>query len=84
LDIAVKRLLVKDKLSASITLSDVFNSRRWDISSDNSVYRLNNNSKNQSRVLWIGLTFNLNRMQQSKSQKRDDEGEQQGLIRIGY
>lgn len=84
LDIAVKRLLVKDKLSASLTLSDALNTRRWDISSDNSVYRLNNNSKNQSRVLWIGLTFNLNRMQQSKSQKRDDEGEQQGLIRIGY
>ena len=84
LDIAIKRILIKDKLSASLTLSDAFNTRRWDISSDNSVYRLNNNSKNQSRVLWIGLTFNLNRMQQVKSQKREDEAEQQGLIRIGY
>jgi hypothetical protein len=71
-------------LSASLTLSDALNTRRWDISSDNSIYRLKNNSKNQSRVLWIGLTFNLNRMQQAKSQKRDEEGEQQGLIRIGY
>jgi outer membrane receptor protein involved in Fe transport len=84
LDIAIKRLLIKDKLSASLTLSDALNTRRWDISSDNSIYRLKNNSKNQSRVLWIGLTFNLNRMQQAKSQKRDEEGEQQGLIRIGY
>ena len=84
LDIAIKRLLIKDKLSASLTLSDALNTRRWDISSDNPIYRLNNNSKNQSRVLWIGLTFNLNRIQQSKSQKREEEGEQQSLIRIGY
>ncbi|HCV15407.1 MAG TPA: hypothetical protein DF637_03595 [Rikenellaceae bacterium] len=84
LDIAIKRLLIKDKLSASLTLSDALNTRRWDISSDNSIYRLNNNSKNQSRILWIGLTFNLNRVQQSKSQKRDEDGEQQSLIRIGY
>ncbi len=84
MDIAVRRTLIKDRLNASLTLSDVFNTRRWDINSDNPIYRLSNNSKNQSRVLWLGLTFNLNMIQQSKSQKKDDEIEQQSLIRIGY
>lgn len=84
MDIALKRVLIKDKLNASVVLSDVLNTKRWDITSDNSIYRLNNNSKNQSRVLWIGLTFNLNRIQQNRLQKKDDEGDQQGLIRIGY
>lgn len=84
MDIALKRVLIKDKLNASVVLSDVLNTKRWDITSDNSIYRLNNNSKNQSRVLWIGLTFNLNRIQQNRPQKKDDEGDQQGLIRIGY
>ncbi len=82
MDIGYKRGLIKEKLSATISLSDVFNTKRWDIESDNRIYSLKNNSKNQSRVVWIGLTFNLNKMQLSKPSKKDEETES-ALIKLG-
>lgn len=82
MDIGYKRGLIKEKLSATISVSDIFNTKRWDIESDNRVYSLKNNSKNQSRVVWIGLTFNLNKMQLSKPSKKDEETES-ALIKLG-
>ena len=42
--------LMKKGLTFSALVTDVFNTRRWDISSDNPVYSLVNNSKNRSRI----------------------------------
>ncbi|OFY33912.1 MAG: hypothetical protein A2X17_02035 [Bacteroidetes bacterium GWF2_41_61] len=82
MDIGYKRGLIKDKLSATISVSDIFNTKRWDIESDNRIYSLKNNSKNQSRVVWIGLTFNINKMQLSKPTKKDEEADG-ALIKLG-
>ncbi len=82
-DLGYKKGLAKEKISMTITLSDIFNTRRWDIESNNRVYSLKNYSKSQSRVLWVGLSFNLNKMQVSKPAKKDEEAEA-GLIRLGY
>lgn len=84
-DIAVKRTLLKNKLSASLTLTDVFNTREWKIKSDNKIYRLNNYSKNDSRILWVGLTFNFNsfKLGGAKSQKESGAETDSSIIKLG-
>jgi hypothetical protein len=82
-DIAVKRTLLNNKLSMSLTLTDVFNTRNWEINSDNAVYKLNNNSKSETRVLWIGLAYNFNSYKASKSQKNTDIENDGGIIKLG-
>jgi len=84
MDVAYKRSLINNRIIASISISDIFNTRKWNINSDNTIYSLRNNSKNQSRVLWLGLSFNLNNMQISRQPKREDDSEAGGLIRLGY
>jgi outer membrane receptor protein involved in Fe transport len=79
-----KRELIKNILTASVTLTDVFNTREWNIVSDNSVYSLDNNSKNESRILWIGLTFNLNKREVGGSGKKQSQEEPESLIKLGY
>jgi outer membrane receptor protein involved in Fe transport len=82
-DIAVKRTLLNNKLSMSLTLTDVFNTRKWEINSDNAVYKLNNYSKSETRVLWIGLSYNFNSYKVGKSQKNGDIENDGGIIKLG-
>ncbi len=82
-DLGYKKGLAKEKISLTITLSDLFNSKKWDIESNNHLYSLKNFSKGQSRVLWIGFSFNFNKMQISKPGKKEEETDT-GLIRLGY
>lgn len=83
-DIAVKRTLLKNKLSASLTLTDVFNTREWKIKSDNKIYRLNNYSKNDTRILWLGLTFNFNSFKAGGKPQKETAGEDNGsIIKLG-
>jgi len=84
MDASYKRVLIKNILTASITLTDVFNTRKWNIVSDNIIYSLDNKSKNESRVLWVGLSFNLNKKQFSKQQKKESTQEPESLIKLGY
>ena len=58
-NLGIRQQLPKKGLIFSALLTDVFNTRRWDISSDNSVYTLVNNSKNRSRILWLGISWNF-------------------------
>lgn len=58
-NLGIRQQLPKKGLTFSALLTDVFNTRRWDISSDNPVYTLVNNSKNRSRVFWLGISWNF-------------------------
>ena len=58
-NLGVRQQLPKKGLTFSALLTDVFNTRKWDISSDNPVYTLFNTSKNRSRVLWLGISWNF-------------------------
>lgn len=80
-DIALKRAFLKNKFSASITLTDVFNTYSWKINSDNNVYRLYNYNKGVTRVLWIGLTYNFNSFKATKMQ--DNKDNDSGIIKLG-
>lgn len=81
-NIGISQQFLKGTLTASATLTDVFNTRRWDISSDNSVYSLVNNSKNLSRMLWIGITWNFNSYKPLKGVQKKQE-EDRSVIRLG-
>lgn len=84
MDVSYKRVLIKNILTASLSLTDVFNTRKWNIVSNNAIYSLDNKSKNESRVLWLGLSFNLNKKQLSKPQQKEPGQEPENLIRLGY
>jgi hypothetical protein len=82
-DIAVKRMFLNNALSVSLTLTDVFNSRQWEIRSDNAVYKLQNTSKSETRILWLGVTYNLNAFKPAKSQKNGENENDGGIIKLG-
>lgn len=71
-DIAIKRSFMKNKLALSFSLTDVFNTRKWIITSDNTAFRLYNSSKNETRIFWIGITYNINSFK-SKAQNNGTE-----------
>ena len=74
-DVAVKRAFYGNRFSVSLTMSDIFNTRNWDISSDNLVYKLNNHSKGQTRILWVGLTYNFNSFKSGKFKNGENEND---------
>jgi outer membrane receptor for ferrienterochelin and colicin len=82
-DVAIKRSFIKDRLSLSFTVTDVFNTRKWVINSDNNIYRLHNESKNDTRVFWFGIVYNINAFKPSKTQKNDNTDNDNGIIKLG-
>jgi len=82
-DIAVKRTNLDNKFSVSLTLTDIFNTRSWEIISDNAIYKLNNYSKSETRILWVGLTYNFNSFKGGKTQKNGDNENDGGIIKLG-
>ena len=82
-DISVRRSFLDNKLSVSLTMTDVFNTRKWNIESDNAVYKLDNYSKNQTRMVWLGLTFNFNSYKANKPQKSGDGEIDNRIIKLG-
>ena len=82
-DFSVKRVFKDDRLSVSLTLTDIFNTRKWNIESDNLIYRLKNYSKNQTRVLWLGLTLNFNSYKANKPSKNSESEIDNSVIKLG-
>jgi len=81
-DIAFKRSFLKNRLALSLSLNDIFNTRKWNIQSDNSVFKLNNSSKNESRIFWIGLTYNVNSFK-PKGQNNNGTESDNAVIKLG-
>jgi len=81
-DISVKRAFYDRRLSVGLTLSDIFNTRQWEVYSNNAVYSLENYSKGQTRIFWISLSYNFNSYKTTRPDKKP-EGENGGIIRLG-
>lgn len=81
-DIAFKRSFLKNKLALSLSMTDVFNTRKWIIQSQNNVFRLNNSSKSDTRIFWIGLTYNINSFK-SKAQNNNATENDNTIIKLG-
>lgn len=81
-NIGIKQTFWKNRLTISALLTDVFNTRRWDVYAENAVYSLVNTSKNRSGMFWLGITFNFNafKPQMGKQQKKEED---RSVIKIG-
>lgn len=80
-NIGIKQTFWKNRITVSALLTDVFNTRRWDIYADNTIYSLVNTSKNRSRMFWLGVTFNINSFKPQAGKKQQEED--RNMIRIG-
>ena len=80
-NLGIRQQLPKKGLTFSALLTDVFNTRRWDISSDNPVYTLVNNSKNRSRILWLGISLNFHSYKPVGGTKKQEED--RSVIKLG-
>jgi outer membrane receptor protein involved in Fe transport len=81
-DIAVKRSFFDNKLILSLSLSDIFNTRKWVVNSENKVFRLYNSSKIDTRIFWVGITYNINSFVSQSPKNEGTEGDG-GIIKLG-
>ena len=81
-NIGIKQSFLKNALAVSALLTDVFNTRRWDVHSDNPVFTLVNNSKNLSRMFWLGITWNFHSFKPANGGQKQQE-EDRSIIRLG-
>ena len=81
MNIGVKQRLLKGAMNISLLLTDVFNTYRWEVHSYNKVFDLTNLSKHKSRMLWLGLTYNINSFKHKKAQSKTEED--RSLIKLG-
>ena len=78
----VKQILLNNTLTVSALMTDVFNTRRWDVHSDNPVFTLLNNSKNRSRMFWLGISWNFHSFKPAEGPQKNQE-EDRSIIRLG-
>jgi hypothetical protein len=81
MNIGVKQRLLKGAMNISLLLTDVFNTYRWEVHSYNKVFDLTNLSKRKSRMLWLGVTYNINSFKHKKAQSKTEED--RSLIKLG-
>ena len=80
MNVGLKQNMMKGSMTLSILLTDVFNTARWEVRSQNNIFDLTNISRNKSRMLWLGLSYNFNSFKQKSVQKNDND---RSLIRLG-
>ena len=80
-NIGIRQQLLNKSLTLSALVTDVFNTRRWDITTDNPIYSLINTSKNRSRILWIGISWNFHSHKPVGGQKKQEED--RSILRLG-
>lgn len=81
MNFGVKQKLMKGALTLSLLVTDVFNTYKWEVHSYNRIYDLANISKQKSRMLWIGISYNFNSYKQNKVDKAGDAD--RNLIKFG-
>lgn len=81
MNFGVKQKLMKGALTLSLLVTDVFNTYKWEVHSYNGIYDLTNLSKQKSRMLWIGISYNFNSYKQNKVYKAGDAD--RNLIKFG-
>ena len=80
MNIGIKQRLLKGAMMVSALVTDVFNTAKWEVWSHNNIFDLTNNSKNKSRMLWLGVTYNFNSFKQKSNKKSEED---RSLIKLG-
>ena len=81
MNIGISQKFLKGALTVSAQLTDVFNTRKWEVFSDNQYYRLENMLKNKSRMFWLGISYNFNAYKKSGAPKPSNDD--RSIIRTG-
>ena len=81
MNVGVKHKLMKGTLTLSLLVTDIFNTYEWEVHSYNRIYDLTNISKQKSRMLWIGVSYNFNSYKQNKVDKAGELD--RNLIKFG-
>ena len=80
MNVGLKQHFYSIPITVSLLVTDVFNTARWEVSSFNNVFDLTNISRNKSRMLWLGISYNFNSFKQKSGKKADND---RSLIRLG-
>ena len=81
MNIGVKQKMMKGALTLSLLVTDIFNTYEWEVHSYNRIYDLANISKQKSRMLWLGISYNFNSFKQNKLDKAGETD--RNLIKFG-
>lgn len=80
LNMGLKQRFLKGSLVASALITDVFNTAKWEVWSNNNLFELTNSSKNKSRMIWLGIAYNFNSFKQKNEKKNEMD---RSIIRLG-
>lgn len=80
MNVGFKQHLLNFPMTLSLLVTDVFNTAKWEVSSFNNVFDLTNISRNKSRMLWLGISYNFNSFKQKSSKKAESD---RSLIKLG-
>ena len=81
MNVGLKQKFLKGAMSVSVLLTDVFNTYKWKVESDNRIFSLTNISTRKSRMLWLGISYNFNSFKQKKAESKGDSD--RSLIKLG-
>lgn len=81
MNIGIRQSFLKGALTASLLLTDVFNSYKWEVHTEGGVFDLTNASTRKSRMLWLGVSYNFNSFKQKKAEGKSESD--RSLIRLG-
>ena len=70
-DVAVKKDFLDGRLSATLRLSDIFNTRKYSSETYGNGFTSFNTGQRDSRILYLGITFNINNYKQQKDRVKD-------------
>ena len=79
-DIGFKQKLMKGSLTLSVLVTDLFNTAKWQVSSQNNIFDLKNISYDESQMLWLGISYNFNSYKHKPGHKKETD---RSLIRLG-
>lgn len=83
-DLALRKEIIKDKLTANLRLSDVFNSMKFKNYSEGTGYNSVMDHKRESRVLYAGLTLKIGGDIKQKTKKKLDTNGNGGVMEEDY
>ena len=76
-DLALRKDFFNDKLSVSLRLSDVFNTRKFGGELSGNSFTSKFNRKMDTRILFLGITYKFNNYKEKRSRLNPDEIEQE-------
>ena len=73
MDIGISQKFLKGALAVSARLTDVFNTRQWEVFSETDYYRMSNMLHGKSRMVWLGISYNFNGYRKVGAAKPDSD-----------